>query len=240
MLKAKGMPNRFWGEAVLTAVYILNRSLTRALDGKTPYEAWQGHRPAVEHLRAFSCVVHAKITKPDLKKLDDRSAKTIFIGYEPGSKAYRLYNPVADRVIISRDVVFDEATAWDWSGEHRSVDDKPLIVEYMAYRGVPVGNATSTSHGQASGTPGPASTTGPGGSLAAQGTSPARSTSGIKFATPPSSAGATLDAEDDPAAPHRFRLVSDLLDEAAGEADEDENLYFIGEPSNFDEAEPHE
>jgi transposase InsO family protein len=46
MLKAKGMPNRFWGEAVLTAVYILNRSLTRALEGRTPFEAWYGRKPS--------------------------------------------------------------------------------------------------------------------------------------------------------------------------------------------------
>jgi transposase InsO family protein len=87
MMKAKGMPNRFRGEAVLTAVYILNRSFTRALDGMTPFEAWHGRKPAVEHLRAFGCVAHAKITKPGLKKLDDRSIKAVFLGYEPGSKA---------------------------------------------------------------------------------------------------------------------------------------------------------
>jgi hypothetical protein len=39
MLKAKGLPAYFWGEAVSTAVYILNRAPTRALDGKTSYEA---------------------------------------------------------------------------------------------------------------------------------------------------------------------------------------------------------
>jgi hypothetical protein len=32
----------FWGEAVVMAVYILNRSPTKALEGRTPYEAWHG------------------------------------------------------------------------------------------------------------------------------------------------------------------------------------------------------
>ena len=42
MLKAKGLPRNFWGEAVSTAIFILNRSPTRALAGETPYEAWHG------------------------------------------------------------------------------------------------------------------------------------------------------------------------------------------------------
>lgn len=38
-LKQRGMPAVFWGEAVVTAVYVLNRSPTKALGGRTPYEA---------------------------------------------------------------------------------------------------------------------------------------------------------------------------------------------------------
>jgi hypothetical protein len=33
------MPAVFWGEVVVTAIYILNRSSTKALNGRTPYEA---------------------------------------------------------------------------------------------------------------------------------------------------------------------------------------------------------
>jgi IS30 family transposase len=39
LLKQRGIPTVFWGEAVVTAVYILNRSPTKALNGRTPYEA---------------------------------------------------------------------------------------------------------------------------------------------------------------------------------------------------------
>jgi hypothetical protein len=48
------------------------------------------------------------VTKPDLKKLDDRSKPMVMVGYEPGGKAYQLYNPATKRVLVSRDVVFDE------------------------------------------------------------------------------------------------------------------------------------
>jgi transposase InsO family protein len=39
LLKQRGMFAVFWGETVVTAVYILNRSPTKALNGRTPYEA---------------------------------------------------------------------------------------------------------------------------------------------------------------------------------------------------------
>ena len=58
MLKAKKMPAEFWGEAVTTAVFILNRAPTKALKGKTPFEAWHGRKPNVSFLRTFGCIGH--------------------------------------------------------------------------------------------------------------------------------------------------------------------------------------
>ncbi|WVZ71727.1 hypothetical protein U9M48_020274 [Paspalum notatum var. saurae] len=122
MLKAKGMPAAFWGEAVTTAVYILNRASTKALDGQTPFEAWHGRKPDVSHLRTFGCVGYVKVTKPGLSKLEDRSKPMVLLGYEARSKAYRMYDPVERRVVISRDVVFNESAepGPDEQGEMRS------------------------------------------------------------------------------------------------------------------------
>ena len=78
----------------MTTVYLLNRSPTRSLDGKTPYEAWYNKKPLVHHLHMFCCVAYMKVTRPHLAKLDPRGLKVVFIGYELGSKAYRLYDPV--------------------------------------------------------------------------------------------------------------------------------------------------
>lgn len=57
----------------------------------------------------FGCVAHVKVSTPNQKKLDDRSRRMIFVGYEPGSKAYHAYDPMTRRVHISRDIIFDEA-----------------------------------------------------------------------------------------------------------------------------------
>jgi hypothetical protein len=127
MMKAKGLPSRFWGEVVSTAVYLLNRAPTRAVDGRTPYEAWHGKKPEVSHLRVFGCV---KPTKSHAGKLENRSTAMVFLGYEQGMKGYRVYDPVANRLQISRDVVFDENASWDWSASDTPPSEESFSVDY--------------------------------------------------------------------------------------------------------------
>jgi transposase InsO family protein len=86
LLKQRGMPAVFWGEAVVTAVYILNHSPSKALNGRTSYVAWHGRKPAVSHLRVFGCLTFGK-ELGHIGKLDDRSTPGVFIGYAEGSKA---------------------------------------------------------------------------------------------------------------------------------------------------------
>ena len=148
LLKQRGMPAVFWGEAVVTAVYILNRSPTKALDGRTPYEAWHGRKPAVSHLRVFGCLAFAK-ELGHISKLDDRSTPGVFIGYAEGSKAYRILDPKTQRVRTARDVVFNEGRGWAWD---KAVDDgsaptyDDFTVEYVHFEGAGgVGSSSSTS-----------------------------------------------------------------------------------------------
>jgi hypothetical protein len=60
LLKQRRMPAVFWGEAVVMVVYILNRSPTKALNGRTSYEAWHGRKPTISHLRVFGCLTFGK------------------------------------------------------------------------------------------------------------------------------------------------------------------------------------
>jgi hypothetical protein len=113
MFKAKGLPGTFWGEAVTTAVYVLNRSTSKGAGGKTPYELWTGSTLSVQHLRTFRCVAHVKNMRPHLQKLKDRSKPMIFVGYEAGSMAYRTYDPSTKRIHITRNVVFDKEVNWN-------------------------------------------------------------------------------------------------------------------------------
>jgi hypothetical protein len=101
------------GEAVVTTVFILNRSPTWSVEGMTPFEAWYGSKPPVHFFYVFGYVAHVKFTGGHRSKLDDRSTPMVFIGYEPGSKAYRFYNPNTDRIHISRDAMFNEGRSWN-------------------------------------------------------------------------------------------------------------------------------
>jgi len=101
MLKSMQVPAKFWGEAVLTAVYILNRSPTRSLKNKTPFEVWYKRKPTVSHLKTFGCVAHVKVVGPGLTKMSDRSTRMVFIGYESGTKGYRLFDPSTGRLVVS-------------------------------------------------------------------------------------------------------------------------------------------
>jgi hypothetical protein len=92
LLKQRGMPAVLWGEAVVTAVYILNHSPTKALNGRTSYETWHGRKPAVSHLPVFGCLAFGK-ELGHIGKLDDRSTPGVFIDYAEDSKAYRILDP---------------------------------------------------------------------------------------------------------------------------------------------------
>jgi hypothetical protein len=137
LLKQRGMSAVFWGEAVVTAVYILNRSPTKALNGRTSYEAWHGRKPTVSHLRVFGCLAFGK-ELGHIGKLDDRSTPGVFIGYMEGSKAYRILDSGTQRVRTTRDVVFDEGRGWTWD---KAVDDGStptydnFTVEYVHFEG---------------------------------------------------------------------------------------------------------
>jgi hypothetical protein len=108
LLKEKSLSNRFWVEAVACSVYLLNRSPTTSVKMKVPQEEWSGTKLNVSHLRTFGCIAYAHIPSELRKKLDDISEKCIFNGYSETSKAYRLYNPITKKLILSRDLKFLE------------------------------------------------------------------------------------------------------------------------------------
>ena len=112
-LKEMNLPSNLWGEAVRHSVYILNRLPTRSLSNVTPYEAWNGDKPNVAHIRVFGCVAHMKVPSVHTTKLDNRSKLVVNLGREAGTKAYRLLDPTQGTIHVSRDVVFEEGRAWD-------------------------------------------------------------------------------------------------------------------------------
>ena len=112
MLKTKKLPKRFWGEAVTTAVYLLNRCPSKRLQGVTPEEAWSGRKPSVNHFRIFGSVFYRHVPEVKRSKLDSRGEKLVLVGYHC-TGAYRLLKPITGKIVISRDVTVDELSSWN-------------------------------------------------------------------------------------------------------------------------------
>src|SRR6266540_1258600 len=75
----------------------------------------------------------------------------VFIGYESGSKAYRVFDPVTGRVHVLRDVVFDEDAGWDWSRDGDAPVDSTFTMEYFA-----LSHTNARTHGTTGGAAGAA------------------------------------------------------------------------------------
>ncbi|KAL1569220.1 Retrovirus-related Pol polyprotein from transposon TNT 1-94 [Salvia divinorum] len=105
MLFHAGLTRKFWAEAVNTACYLINRGPHTGIDCKTPYEVWSQIPADYSLLRIFGCTVYYHVSEG---KLDPRAKKGVFVGYGDGVKGYRIWSPSENRVILSRNVVFDE------------------------------------------------------------------------------------------------------------------------------------
>ena len=229
-MKAKTLLGVLWGEAVSTAVYLLNRSSCKAIGRRTPYELWNGRTPSVQHLRTFGCIAHTKVNTPHQKKFNDRSCRMVFVGYEPGSKAYQVYDPSTRRVHISRDVVFDEAAAWAWSAMDPT-ERNDFTVQELDHQepSMIITTRTTTEASPVASTASPASSV----------ASPAPSGVGMSPALGASMAGS-------PAAPLCFRRIDNVL--GGAETPElahrvlEERLLLASdaEPASFEEVVRHE
>ncbi|GJZ35217.1 gag-pol polyprotein [Tanacetum coccineum] len=82
MLATASLGKSFWAEAVNTACYVINRSPSTAVELKTPMEINNETRSKIQ--------------------------KMFFLGYADGVKGYRLWDPTAHKVVVSRDVIFME------------------------------------------------------------------------------------------------------------------------------------
>ena len=108
MISDSGVSKQFWGEALSTANYVINRSPSSALGDKTPFEALHNRKPSVKHFKVFGAKAYAHIPKDERTKLDMKSRQAIFVGYGTNVKGYRLYDLDKKKIFFSRDIIFDE------------------------------------------------------------------------------------------------------------------------------------
>src|SRR6202522_565611 len=107
MLFLSGLPKSLWGEAVSHAVYLKNRSSTKVLNGKTPYEVFSGVKPNLRGLPEFGTKVW--VHTPEGSKLDGRSVVGRWVGFDEESSGHRIYAPEAQTISIQRSVKFESS-----------------------------------------------------------------------------------------------------------------------------------
>ncbi|GKB15914.1 zinc finger, CCHC-type containing protein [Tanacetum coccineum] len=106
MLSYSGLSQGFWGEAMLTACYLLNM-VPNKKNRITPYELWTKKKPNLNYLRVWGCRAVVRLFDPKLKTLGERGIECIFVRYADNSKA--LNDSVSiNSIIESMDVIFDE------------------------------------------------------------------------------------------------------------------------------------
>ncbi|KAK3005199.1 hypothetical protein RJ639_016441 [Escallonia herrerae] len=110
-LHAKNLPRELWAEAMRCACHVINR-LPPWLGIKSPFELLYNVKPDVSHLRVFGSICFVHVSKSDRTKLDPKSKKCLFIGYDLNRKGWRCMDPVTKRCITSRNVVFDEVSLY--------------------------------------------------------------------------------------------------------------------------------
>ena len=112
---SSNVPKNFWGEAVLTAGFLINRVPSKVLNYFTPSKILQKFYPQNRLLtdispRILGCTIFIHVYSHNRSKLDPKSIKGIFIRYSPNKKGYKCYCPSSRRFFHSMDVTFFENT----------------------------------------------------------------------------------------------------------------------------------
>ncbi|GJU25414.1 zinc finger, CCHC-type containing protein [Tanacetum coccineum] len=113
MLSYSGLSQGFWGEAMLTACYLLNR-VPNKRNRITPYELCTKRKPNLTFLRVWGSRAVVRLLDPKLKTLSERGIDCIFVGYDDHFMAFRFYviklteSVSINSIIESRDTIFDE------------------------------------------------------------------------------------------------------------------------------------
>ena len=102
------VPLKFWVDAFLTAVYLINRLPLSSTGKETPYSKLFGKNPDYSGIRIFGSQCFPYLKTPALHKFSRKTISCVFIGYSPLHKGYRCLDPQTHRVYISRHVVFNE------------------------------------------------------------------------------------------------------------------------------------
>jgi len=115
LLHASGLPKNMWAEAAHHAVWLLNRTTTKAVEGMTPYEVAFGTKPNLKGLREFGEKVYVRVEKGN--KLGGRVHLGKWLGVDDESKGVRVYWPDTRTITVERNTYFNNSLNSHLEGE---------------------------------------------------------------------------------------------------------------------------
>ncbi len=122
MMSLTELPLSFWGYALETATFTLNRAPSKSVE-TTPYEIWYGNKPNLSFLKIWGCDAYVKRLQPN--KLDPKSDKCYFVGYPKNTVGYSFYHRTEGKVFVAKNGTFleKEFLAKEVSGRTVQLDE---------------------------------------------------------------------------------------------------------------------
>ena len=107
MAHASGLPKSLWGEAIMHATWVKNRTSTHRLGKKTPYEMLYTEKPNLEKVPIWGCRVKVHDTsgtKLDMRRVHDGH----WVGFNPKSDGHHIYFPDRGTIGVEQSIAFEQ------------------------------------------------------------------------------------------------------------------------------------
>ena len=128
LLAQANLPFKFWFDAFVSAVFLINRLPTATLGHKSPFECLFHNTPDYKFFKVFGCACYPFLRPYNAHKLQFRTSKCLFLGYSPSHKGYRCLHP-SGRLYIAKTVHFNESEFPYQSLFHspKSIDQSQIV-----------------------------------------------------------------------------------------------------------------
>ena len=128
------VPQHFWGDAILSACYLINRMSSSVLHDQISHSVLLPNQPLFcLPPRVFGCVCFVHILTPRQDKLSAKATKCVFLGYSHRHRGYCCYSPDINRYFISINVTFFENSSFFSSAARPAISNVlsiPLVLPF--------------------------------------------------------------------------------------------------------------
>jgi len=123
------LPIPFWSECALAASYLINRTLSSVLKGKTPHEVLFRETPTYDHIKTFGSLCYAYRHQRHKDKFEKRSRKCVFVGYPFAKKGWKVYDLNTGEIFVSQEVSFIK----EEFPFGKACESSPMVVSHQSH-----------------------------------------------------------------------------------------------------------